>query len=173
MHELSTLNVQMRLITSDTIGANEKISSVNFSEILNNIDEVEVIPSKNNGLEEKEEDGEYKYEIKKTGPKRKAPQDLVSNGLWNKMIENEGTLFSSIIINNWEDPSESYTLDELLKVGLILLSLEIISPLSVTKFFVVIKSFYNKTNHVTRFSKLEPIICYTNLTTIFRKERFV
>tara|TARA_A100001015_G_scaffold321456_1_gene452303 strand:+ start:423 stop:5441 length:5019 start_codon:yes stop_codon:yes gene_type:complete len=122
IQELSTLNVQMRLITSDTIDSNEKVSSIKFSDIQNNIEEVEVIPSKNNNLQEEEEQEEssekYKYEIKKTGPKRRAPHDLVSNGLWNKLIEEEGTLFSSIIINNWENPSESYMLDELLDVGL-------------------------------------------------------
>jgi len=115
MQELSALNVQMRLITSDTIDMKEKISSVKFSDIQNNIEEVEIIPSKKSKLEKKQEPV---YEIKKTGPKRKASNELVSNGLWNKFIQPEDTLFTSIIIDNFENPSESYTLQELLDVGL-------------------------------------------------------
>lgn len=114
IHELSSMNVQMRLITSANVDMKYKLGNMKFSDILDNINRntssssepmVEMNATellKDNALEEKSQ------EPKDT--RVKAPSDLP---MWKEVNIKGYTLYLSYILNDYGDETETYTLQEL------------------------------------------------------------
>ena len=117
LHELSAMNVQMRLITENTFQS-QKTSILKYSDIVNNIEEVEIVtPDKktpqntSNGQKTKSNEP---FRIQKKSRKL-APRELLDLGLWIKVqdeIAKGNILYISVIVDADNSPSESYMIEE-------------------------------------------------------------
>ena len=111
LQELSAMNVQMRLITSANVDMKYKLGSLTLSEILKNVNTTpnpSVVEVNSEELLRSSKVAETKEE--KTQSRIKAPSDLP---LWNEIQISGYTLYTSYILNDYGDETETYTLKEL------------------------------------------------------------
>jgi DNA-directed RNA polymerase II subunit RPB2 len=114
LHELSAMNVQMRLITANSIQS-QKTSLLKYSDIVNKIEEVEIITSKEKTNQKKSNASKQptKESIMIQKKSRKpAPKELLDLGLWKKFEENGNILYYSVIVDADNQPSESYMIQD-------------------------------------------------------------
>ena len=113
LHELSAMNVQMRVITSATIDMKHTLGSVKYSDIVENL--------KNNNNNNNDKNNEPVVEVStsellnqneedKKESRIKAPDTL---SLWNEVTLQGITLYESTILNPYGDSTETYTLNQL------------------------------------------------------------
>ena len=127
LHELSAMNVQMRLITSDTIDVKQQLGNVKYSEILNNINKNDIkepiveinandmlneekVQENTNENQQTNEDETQEQETNPPDLRIKAPNDLP---LWKEYKIQGFDLYSSSILNEYGDETETYTLKDL------------------------------------------------------------
>lgn len=118
MHELSAMNVQMRLITSDNIdNLDQRTSTIKFSNILNKMKrgknqsgddgeqaEDEIVP-----IEIKNEEQDNKVELKEE-ERIKLPRDI---HLWMRVTDDEQIVHYVSLLVDENGDFESYTQDEM------------------------------------------------------------
>ena len=123
LHELSAMNIQMRLITADNINMSSKLSNVKYSEIeesiQSNLVEVDVEQQDNNNVQNNEvQKDKDKKELKLVpNPQRIQAPPNMQMLLWKRMnVEGEeskdGIFFASITRNNEDLPTEIYQITD-------------------------------------------------------------
>ena len=111
IQELSAMNVQMRLITSDNINLIEKKSVVKFNEIMRKAsnrqklseDEKRKLFEKKTKIIEEEEEELEEVMNKELKDRIKMPINVY---LWNKLEKDDEIMYFSLIRNENDDPSE-------------------------------------------------------------------
>ncbi len=108
LQELSAMNVQMRIITNNHLHIDHKASNIKYSDIVNQIEEIDVVLEDANNVKK-----EISVNHSKIKRRRKAPKELLAYGLWDKMVDRVGILYASVTLNEKAIPTESYEAKEL------------------------------------------------------------
>ena len=114
LQEMSAMNVQMRLITSDNVNMIQKMSPLKFSDIANNINtyvkEMEIVNDEDNNNNAVLNEAPLKIK-EKNGVKVQASESM-QRLLWKQINTNKGIFFVSTIIGEDGNPTEIYAIND-------------------------------------------------------------
>lgn len=114
LQEMSAMNVQMRLITSDNVNMIQKMSPLKFSDIANNINtyvkEMEIVNDEDNNNNAALNEAPLKIK-EKNGVKVQASESM-QRLLWKQINTNKGIFFVSTIIGEDGNPTEIYAIND-------------------------------------------------------------